>query len=296
MVSTHGFDRRALSALLSEAKINQDVIKAISAPATSRPWYQFKRLCVDEEQIENGVAFWNRNAETLERARREFGVPEEILVAIVGIETRYGLLEDHFNVVDSLYTLAFAQTKRSSYFRSELEQFLLLGREQGWDVKTVNGSFAGALGWPQFMPSNYRRYAIDYNADGGIDLWGDVTDVIGSIGNYLRTFGWKDAQPLVVPVRVTASDPQPLLDLGLKPKLTVAQWKKRGVQTIHAANDSSTASLFAIELVDGFDYWLGFENFYALLQYNYSRNYVMAVYELGEEIKVRRQRLNVSRQ
>jgi peptidoglycan lytic transglycosylase B len=291
MVRTHHFQERALRALFASARKNPDVLRAISAPATSRPWYQFKPLCVDEAQIADGVRFWNENAAVLERARRDFGVPEAVVVALIGIESRYGRHAGGFRVIDSLYTLSFEWPKRTDYFRAELEQFLVLAREQGWDPALVEGSFAGALGWPQFMPSSYRHFAVDYSGDGKIDLWNDMADIVGSVASYLREFGWKEGEPVVAPARVDAIDPKPLLELGLKPHLSLAQWQERGVQSPPGITGSISASLFTLDQVDGPEYWLGFDNFYALLQYNYSRNYAMAVYLLGEQISQQRERM-----
>jgi membrane-bound lytic murein transglycosylase B len=293
MVRTHEFDAQALRDLFAGARASQEVVRAISAPATSRPWHQFRPLCVDDAQIADGLRFWNENAEVLERARREFGVPEAIVVALIGIESRYGRYAGGFRVIDSLYTLSFEWPKRADYFRSELEQFLVLSREQGWDPAAVQGSFAGALGWPQFMPSSYRRFAVDYGGDGKIDLWTDTADIVGSVASYLREVGWKAGQPVAAPARVDTADPKPLLDLGLKPQLSVAQWQERGVQSPPGLAESLPASLFTLDVIDGPEYWLGFDNFYALLRYNYSRNYAMAVYQLGEEISQARQQLAV---
>jgi len=293
MVRTYGFDARELRRLFGNAHANQDVVRAISAPATSRPWYQFRLLCVDEAQIANGVRFWNENAEVLERARREFGVPEAIIVALIGIESRYGRYAGGFRTIDSLYTLSFEWPKRAEYFRGELEQFLLLTREQGWDPAQVEGSFAGALGWPQFMPSSYRRFAVDYSGDGKIDLWNNTADIVGSVASYLREFGWKDGEPVAIPARVETADPKPLLELGLRPQMSLAQWQERGVQTPPGTIESMAASLFTLDLADGPEYWFAFDNFYALLRYNYSRNYAMAVYQLGEEIRQAREQVAV---
>ncbi len=294
MVRTHGFDPRALRDLFGSAHLNPDVLRAISAPTTSRPWYQFKALCVDDAQIADGLRFWNENAAVLERAQRDFGVPEAIVVALLGIESRYGRYAGGYRVIDSLYTLSFEWPKRADYFRGELEQFLVLSREQGWDPALVEGSFAGALGWPQFMPSSYRRFAVDYSGDGKIDLWSDTADIVGSVASYLREFGWKEGQPVAAPARVDMGDPKPLLlDLGLKPQLSVARWQERGVQSAPGVTGALPASLFSLVLMDGPEYWFGFENFYALLRYNRSRNYAMAVYQLGEEIRQAREQLAV---
>jgi membrane-bound lytic murein transglycosylase B len=246
---------------------------------------------VDAAQIADGLRFWNENAELLERARRDFGVPESIIVALIGIESRYGSHSGGFGVVDSLYTLSFDSRKRTGYFRGELEQFLVLARDQGWDPSQIQSSFAGALGWPQFMPSSYRRFAIDYSKDGKIDLWTDTADIVGSVANYLREFGWKEGQPIAAPAHVEFFDRKGLLELGFRPQLSLAQWRKRGVQSPPGIVQSARASLLALELPDGLEYWFGFHNFYVLLRYNYSRNYAMAVYQLAEEISQAREQV-----
>jgi membrane-bound lytic murein transglycosylase B len=279
-----------LHALFANARVNQDVLRAISMPTTSRPWYQFRPLCVDDAQITDGVQFWNDNAAVLERARRDFGVPEEIVVALIGIESRYGRYAGGFRVIDSLYTLAFESPNRPDYFRSELEQFLVLAREQGWDAASVQGSFAGALGWPQFMPSSYRRFALDYSGDGNIDLWVDMADIVGSVASYLRQFGWREGQPIVAAAHLDDADPKPPLQFGPRPQFTLSEWQRRGVSSADDNALSLPATLFSMDLADGPEYWLAFDNFHALLRYNPSRNYAMAVYQLAHEIRVERER------
>ena len=291
MEQTHGFDARELHRLFSQLKPSQGVQRAISAPSTAKPWHEFRPLFVDQSRIENGARFWDTHADLLARARGDFGVPEAIIVSIVGIETRYGRMTGGFRVVDALHTLAFDGQNRPDFFRRELEQFLLLAREQGWDPLAINGSYAGAMGQPQFMPSSYRRYAIDYSGDGKVDLWSDIADVIGSVASYLREFGWKDGDPVIAPVRVDSTETQALLELGIKPWLTVDQWRMRGVEPMGDTAPALAGALFRFELLGGSEYWLGFDNFYAILQYNRSRNYAMAVHDLAREIGRERERL-----
>ena len=293
MVRMHGFEARDLRILFEHTHRNQDVVRAISAPTTSRPWHQFKPLCIDGAQIADGLRFWNENAALLSRARRDFGVPEAIIVALIGIESRYGTHAGGYRVIDSLYTLSFEGPKRANYFRGELEQFLVLAREQSWDPGEVQGSFAGALGWPQFMPSSYRRFAIDYSGDGNIDLWTNMADIIGSVASYLREFGWKEGQPVATPARIDTTDPQAMVELGLKPQLSVAQWRERGVRSPPGTAESLLAGLFSLQVADGLEYWFGFDNFYVLLRYNRSRNYAMAVFQLADEIGQAREKFTV---
>jgi len=291
MAQTHGFSARDLRLLFAKVQPSQDVTRAMAAPSTAKPWYEFKPLFVDQSRIAGGVRFWNDNGEVLTQARNEFGVPESIIVALIGVETRYGRNTGGFRVMDTLTTLAFDWPSRRDFFRRELEQFLLLAREQGWDPLTIKGSFAGALGMPQFMPGSYRRYAIDYNKDGQIDLWRSAADVIGSVSSYLKEFGWKDGEPVVAPARVEAADPQVLLELGLKPSLTLDEWRIRGADVTLTLPDSLVACVFSVDLAGGPEFWFGFDNFYALLQYNRSRNYAMAIVELAREITLERERL-----
>jgi membrane-bound lytic murein transglycosylase B len=291
MAQTHGFSVRDLRALFVRVQPSPDVTRAMAAPSTAKPWYEFKPLFVDQLRISGGVKFWNENSEILIQARTEFGVPEAIIVALIGVETRYGRNTGGYRVLDTLTLLAFDWPSRRDFFRRELEQFLLLAREQGWDPLTIKGSFAGAMGMPQFMPGSYRRYAIDYNKDGQIDLWRNPADVIGSVASYLKEFGWKDGEPVVAPARVETAEQQALLDLGLKPSLTLDQWRERGADSALVLPDSLLACVFSVDLVGGPEFWFGFDNFYALLQYNRSRNYAMAIVELAREIASERERL-----
>lgn len=289
MKATHGFDEGWLRRTLAEVKPLTGVQRAIAAPSTAKPWHEFKPLFVDRQRIENGVKFWNEHAELLARAQERFAVPASIIVAIIGVETRYGRMTGGFPILDALYTLGFHSDNRPAFFRDELEQFFLLARDQNWDVTKPKGSYAGAMGWPQFMPSSYRRYAIDFDGDGRVDLWNSAADVIGSVASYMREFGWKDGAPVVAPA-IVDGDPAPLIGLGLTPEFTVAQWRMRGVDSKNPVDDALLAALFRLDLIDGPLFMLGFENFHTILHYNRSRHYAMAVYELANEIEQERKR------
>jgi len=284
MVHQHQFNESALRQILSQLKINEGVVKAINAPATSKPWYEFKNIFVTPTRTSAGVDFWNENAEQLRRARDVYGVPEEIIVAIIGVESIYGKRTGSFRVIDALYTLAFEMPERATYFRAELEQFLLLARENGMDPLTVKGSFAGAIGMPQFMPTSYRRFAVDFDSDGKIDLWENVPDIIGSVANYLHTFGWVAGQPIVVPARISGTEYKEIVEKGFKPHLTLTQMLPKGVEPTEAMPADLVASLFALEIEQSQEYWLAFNNFYAITRYNRSKNYAMAVYQLANAI------------
>jgi len=190
MVRKHGFERAALQRVFSQVQWRPEIVRAMSAPATARPWHEFRSRYIDATRIAGGVKFWEENAAALLRAGREYGVPEEIIVATIGIETFYGRNTGTVKVIDALATLAFEFPARAELFRGELEEYLLLAREAGFDSLSVRGSYAGAMGIPQFLPSSYRKYALDFDGDGRRNLWGDPTDAIGSVANYYRTFGW----------------------------------------------------------------------------------------------------------
>lgn len=284
MVQQHQFDESALRQILSQLKGNEGVIKAINAPATSKPWYEFKNLFVTPTRTSGGVDFWNANAEQLKRAREIYGVPEEIIVAIIGVESIYGKRTGSFRVIDALYTLAFEMPERASYFRGELEQFLLLTRENSLDALTVKGSFAGAIGMPQFMPTSYRRFAVDFDSDGKINLWENVPDIIGSVANYLHYFGWVAGQPIVVPARISGTQYKDIVEKGFKPHLTLTQMLPKGVEPTDAMPPELVAGLFSLDIEQSQEYWLAFNNFYVITRYNRSKNYAMAIYLLANAI------------
>jgi membrane-bound lytic murein transglycosylase B len=284
MVQQHQFDESALRQMFAQLKSNDGVVKAIKAPSTSKPWYEFKNIFVTPTRTSGGVEFWNQNEEQLKRAREIYGVPEEIIVAIIGVETIYGKRTGSFRVVDSLYTLGFEMPERATYFRGELEQFLLLTRDNGLDPLTVKGSFAGAIGMPQFMPTSYRRFAVDFDSDGKVNLWDNLPDIIGSVANYLHFFGWVAGQPIVLPARTSGTDYKDIVEKGYKPHLTLAQMLPKGVEPTEAADADLVTGLFALDLEQGPDYWLAFNNFYVITRYNRSKNYAMAVYQLANAI------------
>ena len=284
MVQQYQMDEAALRQMFSQLKSNDGVIKAINAPATSKPWYEFKNLFVTPTRISGGVDFWNANAEQLKRAREIYGAPEEIIVAIIGVETIYGKRTGSYRVIDALYTLAFEMPERAGYFRGELEQFLLLTRENSFDPLAVKGSFTGAIGMPQFMPTSYRRFAVDFDRDGKINLWESLPDIIGSVANYLHYFGWIAGQPIVVPARLSGTEYKDIVEKGFKPHLTLAQMLPKGVEPTDAMPAELVAGLFALDIEQGQDFWIAFNNFYVITRYNRSKNYAMAVYQLATAI------------
>ncbi len=289
MVERHGFGRPALERVFRERKFMAFVIRAMDAPSTALPWHEFRARHITEARIGGGLKFWAENAAVLERAAAEYQVPPEIMVATIGIETLFGRLTGNVNVFDALTTLAFGYPRRADFFRGELEQFLLLTRENGWGLNTVRGSFAGAIGVPQFMPSSYRKYAVDFDGDGRRDLR-QVTDAIGSVANYYREFGWQPGAAVMVPVDVGGTALEPLLSAGLAPHTSVAEFRKRGVLPLERVADDVLAALISVETEVGRRYWLGLNNFYVITRYNRSINYAMVVQELAWTLRQQRSR------
>jgi membrane-bound lytic murein transglycosylase B len=284
MVSRNGYDEKALRELFAQLKPNDGVVKSVNAPATSKPWHEFRGIFVTPTRTTAGVEFWNQNADLLKRARETYGVPEQFIVSIIGVETIYGRRMGSFRVVDALYTLGFEMPERAKFFRGELEQFLLLARDNGFDPLSIKGSFAGAMGLPQFIPTSYRKYAVDFDGDGKVDLWESKADTIGSVANYLKQFGWVDAPATVVPARVSGDGFKEVLDAGLKPSMTLEQMQAKGVEATEALPADTQAGLFTLDVADGQEFWLALNNFYVITRYNRSKNYAMAVYQLAAAI------------
>ena len=289
MVERHGFERPALERVFRESKFMAFIIRAMDAPSTALPWHEFRARHVNDARIAGGLKFWNANADVLERAAATYQVPPEIIVATIGIETMYGRNTGNVNVLDALTTLAFSYPRRADFFRGELEQFLLLARENGWKLNAVRGSFAGAIGVPQFIPSSYRKYAVDFDGDGHRDLR-QVADAVGSVAHYYRQFGWQQGGAVVVPVDVGGTTLEPLLAAGLVPHTTVAEFRKHGVVPLEPVADDALATLVATETEIGPRYWLGLNNFYVITRYNRSINYAMVVQELAWTLRQQRLR------
>lgn len=288
MVERHGFAQAELESIFRLAQFQPSIIKAISRPATSKPWYEFRPMLVTPQRVTDGVLFWNSHAPTLERARKEYGVPEEIIIAIIGVETNYGVQTGKHRVLDALTTLAFDYPKRAAFFRDELEHYLLLGREQRSDLLSIKGSYAGAIGIPQFMPSSYRRYAVDFDNDGKVDLSGSTVDAIGSVANYLKGYGWETEQAIVAPALVNGENYREAIYTGERPAYTMERMRKLGIAPQVALPRDIQATLIELENKTGNEHWLGFNNFYVITRYNRSVNYAMSVLQLAEEIRAAR--------
>ncbi len=282
----HGLDRESMRRLFAQIKPQPSIIRAMNAPSTALPWHAFRKGHVDPVRISGGVKFWNQHAAILARATREYGVPEEIITATIGIETHYGGYTGEFKILDALATLAFDYPKRAAFFRDELEQFVLMGKEGALDLGRLRGSYAGAMGIPQFMPSSYRKYAVDFDGDGKRNLWSSVPDVIGSVANYYKLHEWQPGEPVTMPARVSGTPDASLTD-DITPKTKISEFRKLGIEPVGEVSDDALAALLPLETESGVQYWLGFKNFYVITRYNRSTNYAMAVYEIAQGIKAR---------
>jgi membrane-bound lytic murein transglycosylase B len=286
MAHKHGFDPAALEGLFSRARHQPRIIRAMSKAAKPKAWDDYRPLFINPERVQGGVRFWNANRDALAKARRDFGIPEELVIAIIGIETHYGKNNGSFRVLDALTTLAFDYPPRADTFRAELEQYLLLTREEeSVGALKAKGSYAGAMGIAQFMPGSYRYFAVDFDGDGRRDLFRNVSDAIGSVANYLRGHGWLPGEPVVVRAHVTGEHYQAYVNSGLELNHLVAQWRWLGVTPAEDLRGSERAIFFSLRTDDGPQYWLGLNNFYVITRYNRSAYYAMAVRDLGREIR-----------
>jgi membrane-bound lytic murein transglycosylase B len=285
MVERHQFDRNQLEALFADARKRDDILKAIARPAESKPWYEYRPIFMTQSRIDGGVDFWRAHSAILKKAEQAYGVDAAMIVAIIGVETRYGANTGSYRVIDALSTLAFEYPPRAKFFRSELEQFLILAREEGLDLREAKGSYAGAMGYGQFIPSSYRNYAVDFDADGSRDLWVSLEDIIGSVANYFQRHGWKLGEPVASRVSGKASIPDSLVSSGLKPSKTVADFARAGISSNPKLNDDQRVALLELEQRDGPEYWLTTDNFYTITRYNRSPLYAMAVFQLSEAIR-----------
>ena len=288
MVEKHGFVRQELNALFARARFRPAIVKAITPPkeAHAKSWQAYRALFLTRERIEAGIVFGERYREALLRATERYGVPEEIIVAIIGVETVYGRNLGNYRIIDALTTLAFDYPPRAEFFRGELENFLLYARDAGIDTLRLKGSYAGAIGIPQFMPGSYRRYAVDHDGDGRQDLLGSFADAIGSVANFLHAHGWERDQPVALPARVEGQNYRELVDAGIKPTYRCADLAGFGVKTDIEPNADAPCALIELETPgEASEYLVGLDNFYVLTRYNRSSMYASAVLELAQAVK-----------
>jgi membrane-bound lytic murein transglycosylase B len=290
-----GLPRRDVERWFAAARFQPKIVAAMDRPLLEPPkWFTYAPPFLTAERVDGGVKFWRDNADALERAQNEFGVPAEIIVAIIGIETYYGRYSGSYRVIDALATLAFDYPRRSAFFRGELKEFVLLARDEGFSPLTPKGSFAGAMGMPQFMPGSYRRFAVDFDGDGHVDLWHSNADVIGSIGNYLMRHDWQRGQPVLLPANVAPESRDGTLqrlDGGISERRPLAGWQADGVTPSNAPADLAAEPVGLLLLEEGgegeaaMSLWVACPNFYVITRYNKSRLYAAAVWALAERLR-----------
>ena len=287
MVEQHDFDREELRDTLGGAEVKQSILDAIARPAEkTKSWAEYRKIFITPERIQAGAQFWADNEDALRQVSESTGVPMEMLVGIIGVETYFGRITGSFRVLDALSTLAFSYPPRAKFFRRELEEYLLLVREEGMQATDATGSYAGAMGRPQFMPSSYRAYAVDATGDGKRDIWNDWTDVAGSIANYFLEHGWKPGKDVAAQASLGGDWQGPLPEPRntLKPSETVASLSRKGVMFVTDLPGDSKSELLTYEGADGLEHWVGFHNFFVITRYNRNVMYALAVHQLGQEI------------
>ena len=287
MVAEHDFDREALAQTLGKARVKQSIIDKISTPAEKKlDWADYRKIFITRERVKAGTDFWLENRDMLERIHRESGVSVEMIVGIIGVETYYGRITGRDRVIDALVTLAFDYPPRQKFFRNELVQFLILTREEEIDATTPLGSYAGAMGRPQFMPSSFRAYAIDATGDGKRDIWNDWADVAGSVANYFVEHGWRPGEEVTSQATLGQSwigavpEPKNILT----PKDTIGGLSRKGVMFGTDLDAESIGELLTYNGENGVEHWVGFHNFFVITKYNRSVMYALAAYQLGQEI------------
>lgn len=282
MVAKHQFKRDELQQAFSRAEYRTDVIESITKPAILKPWVEYRPNFINPQRIDGGVKFWNKYSAALKRAEQQYGVPQEIIIGVIGVETMYGRNAGRYRALDALTTLAFDFPRRADFFREELAQYLLLAREQSFDLMSIQGSYAGALGIPQFMPSSYRRYAVDFNGNGKIDLLLEPEDAIGSVANYLKQYGWRASEPVALLSKV--DDEKRLGAVGdVRPYIA---WRDVGVTPLKKPDtELPPAWLLDFTVESGKEYWLVFNNFNVIMRYNNSNYYAMSVFQLADAIR-----------
>lgn len=284
MVSVHGFDRQQLYDVFSQTKRLDSVLRLMDrqAPTVQGPsgpngaWLRYRGKFITPDNVQNGVAFWDQYESALNRASKTYGVPPEIIVGIIGVETRWGRVMGKTRIIDALSTLAFNYPRRARYFAGELETFLLMARSESDDPLSLRGSFAGAMGYGQFMPTSFKQYAVDFNGDGHVNLW-DPVDAIGSVANYFKAHGWVKGDTVAVPANGAA----PGLATGYNTQYSVSQLAAAGLSPQQSLGRHQQASLLALDVGSSYQYWYGLPNFYTITRYNHSTHYAMAVWQLG---------------
>jgi membrane-bound lytic murein transglycosylase B len=286
MVDQHQFSRKTIETTLAKANKNNTILQAIAKPWEAKPWHQYYPIFLTEKRLTKGLAFWQAHQKTLTRAEQETGVPAEIIVAIIGVETFYGAYLGKYSVLDALVTLGFHYPPRAKFFRSELAQLFLLAKEENFDITQLKGSYAGAMGWGQFISSSYRHYAVDFDGDGVRDLLNNPVDAIGSVANYFKKHKWQANTDIAYKAQVSGTGHTEFLSKSLKYSHQWSQLQDSGVSITAAnLNKQRSVKLFEFEQTDNKEYWVGLPNFYVITRYNHSPLYAMAVFQFSQQLK-----------
>jgi membrane-bound lytic murein transglycosylase B len=284
VVQKDGFDRAWVERAFAGVQPRESIIAAITRPAEAKPWWQYQTIFVTDARIDGGATFWDQHAQTLRKAEDLYGVASDIVIAIIGVESFYGRQHGGYPVMDSLANLSFDYPQRSPFFQGELEQFLVMCREQHFDPLKPMGSYAGAMGAPQFMPDSFRRFAVDFDGDGQRDIWDNWADIIGSVSYYFQQHGWRENELTVVPAALPKDVPAPEASVAT----TVGALRKAGLILSEGIPDDAEAVLVALQEQDEVRYWVGLHNFRVITQYNKSPLYAMAVIQLANAVSERR--------
>jgi len=286
MAASSDYSEQELAELFGQVVRQEHLFEKLDKPAEKElAWYQYRPIFVKEKRISMGVEFWRQHRQLLAEVREKTGVPEEIIVAIIGVESFYGIYGGKDPVFDSLVTLSFDYPRRAKFFSQELEQFLLLVREQGFDARALRGSYAGAMGMPQFIASSYRSYAVDFDGDGQINLFDSIADIAGSVANYFVKHGWQRGGRVARPLDVVADNSVDQIEPGVKPMYQWQELRQKGLDSRFEIEADAPVALVRLEQQDNPEYWAGFQNFYVITRYNHSELYAMAVYQLAKLIR-----------
>ena len=283
LAAAESFDEKELLSIFAHAEYKQKIIDAISHP-TERVlnWSQYQDIFLTDRRVAGGLKFLRENRRALAAAGEKYGVPPVIITAIIGVETMYGRITGGYRVLDALVTLSFDYPPRSRFFRGELKHFVLLAREEKQMITDLTGSYAGAMGLGQFIPSSYRAYAVDFDGDGFRDIWNNPTDAIGSVANYLAKHGWQRDGQVTLAVEGEAI-PEEVFNVSLKPSKSVGELRRLGLQEASLGPEEMVSPM-RLEGKEGDEFWLGLKNFHVITRYNHSKLYAMAVYQLSEDL------------
>lgn len=285
MVKNYQFNGPLLADLFNQVQIKSSIIDRMNQPQEASSWNRYRTFFITPVRIKGGAAFWNQHSQTLAYAQKQYGVPANMIVAILGVETQYGQIMGKYRVIDALSTLAFNYPPRSAYFKKELAEFLLLTREQHLDPLKIYGSYAGAMGAAQFMPSSYRAFALSFKGNNKVDLWNNPNDAIVSVANYFKNHGWQPGQPIATPALFKNDLYKTLINNKLQPTYTLQRLAAAGIHPRIPVKNTLKANLIQLKNPGQNEYWLGFNNFYVITAYNTSQNYAMAVYQLAQQIQ-----------